>query len=136
MSVKDQRLSRQGKFAWPIPEVVIILIAAASFVLFPEGEYFDINTFSGMMLASAVISLPIGIPLLYAKVGFIWFDFAYVVAGVLMYRYILGLPDGAYIGEGLILLLGIACVISGGSHALRRMLVSAREKRASSHHRG
>lgn len=104
MTMTEQRLSRQGKFAWPIPEIVTIFIAAVSFVLFPEDEYFEINTFSGMILASAVISLPIGIPLLFAKVGFFWFDFAYVAAGVLAYRYILGLPDGAYIGEGLILL--------------------------------
>ena len=124
MTMTEQRLSRQGKFAWPIPEIVTIFIAAVSFVLFPEDEYFEINTFSGMILASAVISLPIGIPLLFAKVGFFWFDFAYVAAGVLVYRYFLGLPDGAYIGEGLILLAGIACVISGCSHTLRRILAS------------
>ncbi|NME90523.1 hypothetical protein [Corynebacterium stationis] len=129
MTMTEQRLSRQGKFAWPIPEIVTIFIAAVSFVLFPEDEYFEINTFSGMILASAVISLPIGIPLLFAKVGFFWFDFAYVAAGVLAYRYILGLPDGAYIGEGLILLGGIACVISGCSHTLRRILASRFDKR-------
>ncbi|PQM73526.1 hypothetical protein C5Y44_12180 [Corynebacterium sp. J010B-136] len=44
---------------------------AISFVLFPEDEHFEINTFSG-------------IPLLYAKVGFYWLDTAYVIAGVLM----------------------------------------------------
>lgn len=124
MSVKDQRLSRQGKFAWPIPEVLLILIGIVLFIVFPEDQYFDFNTFIGAILASAVISLPIGIPLLLAKVGFFWFDFAYVVAGVLAYRYILGLPDGAYIGEGIILLVGIACVISGCSHTLRRILAS------------
>lgn len=124
MSVKDQRLLRQGKFAWPIPEVLLIFIGIVLLVFFPEDQYFDINTFGGMILASAVISLPIGIPLLLAKVGFFWFDFAYVAAGVLVYRYFLGLPDGAYIGEGLILLAGIACVISGCSHTLRRILAS------------
>ena len=124
MSVKDQRLLRQGKFAWPIPEVLLILIGIVLFIVFPEDQYFDFNTFIGAILASAVISLPIGIPLLLAKVGFFWFDFAYVAAGVLVYRYFLGLPDGAYIGEGLILLAGIACVISGCSHTLRRILAS------------
>ena len=124
MSVKDQRLSRQGKFAWPIPEVLLILIGIVLFIVFPEDQYFDFNTFIGAILASAVISLPIGIPLLLAKVGFFWFDFAYVAAGVLVYWYFLGLPDGAYIGEGLILLAGIACVISGCSHTLRRILAS------------
>ncbi|MGP5162480.1 hypothetical protein ACTXKO_13445, partial [Corynebacterium casei] len=63
-------LSRQGKFAWPIPEVLLILIGIVLLVFFPEDQYFDINTFGGMILASAVISLPIGIPLLLAKVGF------------------------------------------------------------------
>ena len=67
----EQRLSRQGKFAWPIPEIVTIFIAAVSFVLFREDENFDINTFSEMILPSAVISLPIGIPLVLTKVRFL-----------------------------------------------------------------
>ena len=36
MSVKDQRLSRQGEFAWPIPEALIAVIGSMSVFVFPE----------------------------------------------------------------------------------------------------
>src|SRR5699024_9541254 len=117
-----QRLSRQGKFAWSIPEIVTIFIAAVSFVLFREDEYFDINTFSEMILASAVISLPIGIPLVLTKVRFFWFDIAYIVAGLLMIRFGETLPDGPNIGAGALVVLCFLFFFIGGSFSRPRGL--------------
>jgi hypothetical protein len=75
-----------------------------------------------MILPSAVISLPIGIPLAFIKVHFFWFDIAFIVAGLLMIRFVETLPDGPNIGAGALVFLGVSFMISGGSSALRRRL--------------
>lgn len=61
------------------------------------------------------------------KVKCFWFDIAYVILGVMMVKFFVSLPDGAYIGEGLLVFIGVSFVISGFSHALRRLLVSTRQ---------
>ena len=132
MSVKEQRLYRQKGFALPFPEVLIAIVGLTLVVVFPEDRNFDLNVFATLALASAVIALPLGIPLVMVKIKCFWFDIAYVILGVMMVKFFVSLPDGAYIGEGLLVFIGASFVISGFSHALRRLLVSHSSERSSS----
>jgi len=74
-----------------------------------------------LAFASGVIAIPISIPLVFIKVHFFWFDIAFIVAGLLMIRFVETLPDGPDIGAGALVFLGFSFMISGGSSSLRRL---------------
>lgn len=92
-----------------------------SVFIFPEDQFFELNGLAVLAFASGVIAIPLGIPLVFIKVHFFWFDIAYIVAGLSLVRFVETLPDGPNIGAGALAFLGFSFMISGGSSSLRRL---------------
>ncbi|MGP6174556.1 hypothetical protein [Corynebacterium sp. A21] len=133
MSPNYRRLITQRGFNLPIPEVLIVVVGSILLAFFPEDQYFDINTGGLVAVTCGVFSLVIGIPLLFLKVSFFWFDIAYIIIGLAVFLYMKFYVDGPIIFLGLVAFLAAGMVITGTSHLVRRLmafLLARRRQRA------
>ena len=121
MGLTEKRLYQLKRFALPIPEALIAITGLILVFVFPEDQFFELNGLAVLAFASGVIAIPLSIPLVFIKVHFFWFDIAYIVAGLLMIRFVETLPDGPNFGAGALAFLGFSFMISGGSSSLRRL---------------
>lgn len=122
MSSNYRRLITQWGFNLPIPEVLVVVVGSILLVRFPEDQYFDINTGASVAVMCGVFSLVVGIPLLFVKVSFFWFDIAYIIIGLAVALYMRFYVEGPIIFLGLVAFLAIGVVITGMSHLVRRLL--------------